>query len=466
MRPTSLGGWPLPATLLELHGGRVQQLVHDGRGRGLEGLLLLRRQRAQPRARLLELGAADLLGAPAQLDQQRHHVERLLPVQELAHLPLDQRLGRRGLLAALAQVRLRHRLQVVEVVEEDARRACPHRGVDVARHRDVDEEQRARRGRRACARASTSSRWMTMPGRAGAADHDVGRAPAPSRSASKGAARPPSAAASSLGPLERAPAEHRGARPAAHQVARRQLAHLARADQQHVRGRAARRRSCAPAPPPRSETETALRPMPVSRARALGRGQRAVAQRVQRRAQGARLLRGLVGLLHLARGSAARRSPSSRGWPPRGRRGARPPRPRAGRDAASSSLRRAAVEARQERRHRAAARPSSAARRRPPRGCRWRGSSPRRGPRPRAAAAAPRRGRSLGKARASRTASGAVRWLTPTTTITARATATAGASVIQTKVNTTAAKPAMPQQGRPPAAPARAPRAPGSARRR
>ena len=51
------------------------------------------------------------------------------------------RLGRRRLLAALAQVGLGHRAQVVEVVEEDARE-LRHRGLDVARDRDVDEEER------------------------------------------------------------------------------------------------------------------------------------------------------------------------------------------------------------------------------------------------------------------------------------------------------------------------------------
>ena len=48
IRPTCSGAWPLLRQLLELHGGRVQQLVDDGGGGRLERLLLLRRERAQP----------------------------------------------------------------------------------------------------------------------------------------------------------------------------------------------------------------------------------------------------------------------------------------------------------------------------------------------------------------------------------------------------------------------------------
>ena len=54
---------------------------------------------------------------------------------------------------------------------------------------------------------------------------------------SKGAARPPSAAASSSARSSVRPAEHGGPRAALHQVPRGQLAHLARAHQQHVRSR-------------------------------------------------------------------------------------------------------------------------------------------------------------------------------------------------------------------------------------
>ena len=115
--------------------------------------LLFRRERAQAAARLLDLRLADLVGPPAQLDEQRHHVERAPPLEERADLLVEDAFRRRGLALPLAQVRLGHRLHVVEVVEEDAGH-LPRVLGDVARHRDVDEEERAptarglRRGRR------------------------------------------------------------------------------------------------------------------------------------------------------------------------------------------------------------------------------------------------------------------------------------------------------------------------------
>ena len=59
---------------------------------------------------------------------------------------------------------------------------------------------------------------------------------------------------------------------------------------------------------------------------------------------------------------------------------------------------------------------------------------------------------SSGKASASRTARGAVWWLTPTTTITEPRPPPPGTSVAQAKVKTTTRKPAMPSQAarRPP----------------
>src|SRR5437667_4226178 len=169
-----LRGAPVAGDLLELDGGRVEELVDDGGGGGLEGGLLLRAERAQPPPGAVQLAAADVVRALAQLHEQRDHVERLLPFQELPDLALDQALGGRGLLLPLAQVGLGHRAQVVEVVEEDAFQLAGRR-VDVARHRDVDEEQRpevaAAPGRPDVLDVLAAD---DDAGSAGAADDDVG----------------------------------------------------------------------------------------------------------------------------------------------------------------------------------------------------------------------------------------------------------------------------------------------------
>ena len=220
-----------------------------------------------------------------------------------------------------------------------------------------------------------------------------------------------------LRPLERAAAQHGGPRPALHQLARGQLAHLARAHQQHVlvaqvaedlarqlhrdvrdgdRVRADARSRCARAWPrpasgcaARSAASPAC-PPPRPRGRPPSPG----------------------------RGSAARPPPSSRGWPPRGTRAAPPP-PCEAVDERRELARRAGRGTRQERGHRVAAPRRRRRARRSRRGCRWRGSSPPAGPTS-ARSRVQRLGRrSRGKASASRTASGAVWWLTPTTTITA-----------------------------------------------
>ena len=101
-----------------------------------------------------------------------------------------------------------------------------------------------------------------------------------SRSDSKGAARPPSAAASSSALLEGAAAQHRGPRAAAHQVPRRQLAHLARAHQEHVAVLQLAEDLAGQLHRHVGDRDRVLADAGLG-ARALGGGERAVAQRVQ-----------------------------------------------------------------------------------------------------------------------------------------------------------------------------------------
>ena len=218
---------------------------------------------------------------------------------------------------------------------------------------------------------------MTMSARASSSRRD-----------SKGAALPPRAAASSAAFSKVRPPRTVARAAAAHEMLRRQLAHLARAHEQHVlvlqlAEDLARQLDRDVGDGDRVATDARLR------AHALGRGQRAIAQRVEGRAQGARLLRRLVGLLDL----------------PEDLRLADHHRLQAGRDAegVADGLRvRVAVddrvqlapvagviagEERLQRLHRVPGRPGAC---RAPRGCRWRGSWPRPRPSPRAGAGARR----------------------------------------------------------------------------
>ena len=115
----------------------------------------VRRSSSGSAAELRELGGADLLGVGAQRRDRRHDVERGAPLAEALGLLDDEPLGHLGLGAPAGERLGDDRLEVVDVVEEAAVELV-HRGIDVARDGDVDEEERACGGARHVARPITS----------------------------------------------------------------------------------------------------------------------------------------------------------------------------------------------------------------------------------------------------------------------------------------------------------------------
>src|SRR5207248_7275506 len=90
---------------------------------------------------LAELRGADLLGPRTQRSDRRHDVERRLPCSEPLRLLGDDRLRALGL-APPAGERLGHDgLEIVDVVEVAALELADRR-IEVARHRQIDEEER------------------------------------------------------------------------------------------------------------------------------------------------------------------------------------------------------------------------------------------------------------------------------------------------------------------------------------
>ena len=157
------------------------------------------------------------------------------------------------------------------------------------------------RGRppRAGRAASTSSRCDHDPGRPGAADHDLGPAQLVAQRSRRGPrgrrgpppAPPPARSVVRPSTVARAPPRTR-CRAASSLILPAPTSSTCRSRSSPKIFRASSTAT--------EETETALLADAGLRARPLGRGHRAVAQRVQDRPQRSRPLRQLVGLLHLA----------------------------------------------------------------------------------------------------------------------------------------------------------------------
>ena len=101
----------------------------------------IRRERGQLEVQALELGAADVLELLPERDDRRDGAARTEPRAEPADFLGDDGLGAQDLARAAREVFADRRLQVVDVVEEDLLDFTGRR-LDVARHGDVDDEER------------------------------------------------------------------------------------------------------------------------------------------------------------------------------------------------------------------------------------------------------------------------------------------------------------------------------------
>ena len=90
---------------------------------------------------LFDLARADLFQLLLQADDGRRDLLHLEPRHHALHFLRHDRLGVLRLLHALAQVGVDHFLQIVDVVQEDVVEIVDG-GLDIARHRDIDQEHR------------------------------------------------------------------------------------------------------------------------------------------------------------------------------------------------------------------------------------------------------------------------------------------------------------------------------------
>ena len=115
-----------PRGLAQLGDRRVQDLVHDRRSTAPRSPPASPASASGSRASvLLHLAQPDLLQPLAQRHDGGDHLDVALPRQELADLALDERLGALRLARALAQVRVHHLLEIVDVVAVDVVEARP-----------------------------------------------------------------------------------------------------------------------------------------------------------------------------------------------------------------------------------------------------------------------------------------------------------------------------------------------------
>ena len=128
--------------LLHAHGGQVKELVHDLGGDRFDRPPLALGEPSEPRLGLPQLRRPDLLRPGAQGRDRRDDVERGLPRVKPLGFRSDDPLGALRL-PPPPRERLRHDgLEIVEVVEVAAVQSGDL-GVEVTRHGEVDEEERA-----------------------------------------------------------------------------------------------------------------------------------------------------------------------------------------------------------------------------------------------------------------------------------------------------------------------------------
>jgi hypothetical protein len=272
---------------------RVQDLVHDRAGQRLDAAarLLVRRGAGDPAG---QLGLAHRLGAAAQAADRRHRRQGREPAAEAVHLLLHDALGADRLAPALLGVGLGDAAEVVEVVEVHVVEAV-HVGVDVARHADVDHEDRAAPPRPQRVLEERHVEQRALGGEAG--EHHVG-ARHQRRQLVEPVGRGAEAAGQILGVGRRAVGDRDARQPRAAQRLERHLDHLAGPDQQRVLVRQRLEDLPGQVTAIRA-TETGRSAMRVSlRTRLAGEGRREEPR--QHRPAGPALGGDPVGVLHLA----------------------------------------------------------------------------------------------------------------------------------------------------------------------
>ncbi len=253
-------------------------------------------QRGQLEVEALQLRLADGFESLAQGDDGRNRVAGSEPRGELVDLFGDDAFRTDHFARAPGEILADRRLEIVDVVEEHLFDLAG-RGFDVARDGDIDDEQRA------AAPPAHDALDMRLRenrrGRAGRGDDDVARADRRVQLVPRRGAGAADRLGRSRGVRHR-PADDRHMLHALRlHVQGRQLAHFARADDEHVppgevaedlarqgHGRVAHRH--------RARTEAGFRP------HALADRERTVEEPVEHGADGARIGRDRMGVLHLA----------------------------------------------------------------------------------------------------------------------------------------------------------------------
>ena len=161
----------LAGCTLQCGDGCMHDLVDDASAERFDSKFLLRRKRSQPAAYAIDLRLPDGLQMFLQRDNRRHHVERLQPSLKFVDLHLHDGFGAIRFHAPVGHMRGDHLLQVIDVVDKDAVQLV-HLRIDVAWHRDIDEEHRTV----AALAQEALAVFFAEDGvrRAGRADHNVG----------------------------------------------------------------------------------------------------------------------------------------------------------------------------------------------------------------------------------------------------------------------------------------------------
>src|SRR3989442_12721019 len=156
---------------LEGDGRLVQKLVEERVAEVLHLFAVVGAQMREAAQRALQLGGAHLVQPLAELLQDRHDDQPAVPGPKALDFLAHDALRRRNVAAPLGRRLCRHRLEIVDVVQEDILE-LGDRGLHIARHAEIEDAQRT-------PAASSDSRRDAVPGddgvrRRGRAEHDVG----------------------------------------------------------------------------------------------------------------------------------------------------------------------------------------------------------------------------------------------------------------------------------------------------